>query len=91
MVFKDAYSIAQDMLREAGYRALSVGEMERLGERSPHVPPRHAKGTRENQSAVFTMFQFHLEGSSASLYSRTLAAFFIWDPLSLVMVWGFPQ
>jgi hypothetical protein len=53
MVFKDAYSLAQDMLREAGYRAdpLSIGELERLGEKSHHVPPRHEKpkGTTQRE------------------------------------------
>ena len=45
MVFRDAYSLAQDMLREAGYRAnpLSTGELERL------VPPRHEKPKGTNQ------------------------------------------
>ena len=51
MVFKDAYSLAQDMLREAGHRAdpLSIGELERLGEKSPQVPPRHEKPKLANQ------------------------------------------
>ena len=55
MVYKDAYSLAQDMLREAGYRAdpLSVGELEKLGEKSQFVPPKQekTKGCTEEQKA----------------------------------------
>ena len=51
MVYKDAYSLAQDMLREAGYRAdpLSVGELEKLGEKSQFVPPKQEKTKGGNQ------------------------------------------
>ena len=51
MVYRDAYSLAQDMLREAGYRAdpLSVGELDKLGEKSSFIAPRHEKSKGGNQ------------------------------------------
>jgi hypothetical protein len=56
MVFKDAYTLAQDMLRDAGHRAdpLSVGELEKLHQvdKPPRVHPKREekpRGERERE------------------------------------------
>lgn len=49
MVFKDAYTLAQDMLRDAGHRAdpLSVGELEKLHQ--VEKTPRGILGKKEEK------------------------------------------